>query len=77
MRFSIHDLRFTCRALTAAVCVVLATFARGQETNGAHPIDLATALRLAGAQNLDVAIARERVKEARAQHEQARAQFFP
>ena len=48
------------------------------ETNvAAQPIDLATALRLAGAQNLDVAIARERVKEARAQHEQARAQFFP
>jgi len=42
-----------------------------------QPIDLATALRLAGAQNLDVQIARERVREAKAQHEQARQQFFP
>ena len=40
-------------------------------------INLETALRLAGAQNLDVQIARERVKEAKAQHEQAREQFFP
>ncbi len=46
-------------------------------TNGPHPIDLATALRLAGAENLDVVIARERVKEARAQHDQARMQFLP
>ncbi|MBI3416556.1 MAG: TolC family protein [Verrucomicrobia bacterium] len=36
-----------------------------------------TALQLAGAQNLDVQIARERVKEAKAQHEEARLQFFP
>jgi outer membrane protein TolC len=46
-------------------------------TNGPHLIDLATVLRLAGAQNLDVAIARERVKEAQAQHDQARMQFLP
>src|ERR1043165_7582569 len=46
-------------------------------TNTPQLIDLATALRLAGAQNLDVAIARERVKEAKAQHDQARMQFLP
>src|SRR5262249_8794167 len=40
-------------------------------------IDLPTALRLAGAQNLDVAIARERLAEARAAQESAREQFFP
>lgn len=43
----------------------------------AEPIDLATALRLAGAQNLDVQIAREKVAEAKASHEGAVAQFFP
>lgn len=42
-----------------------------------YPIDLATALKLAGAQNLDVAIARERVSEAEAAQEQARQKFFP
>jgi outer membrane protein TolC len=48
------------------------------QTNGAvHPIDLPTALRLAGAQNLDVQIARERVAEARANHRSALTQFFP
>ncbi len=40
-------------------------------------IDLPTALRLAGAQNLDVQIALQKVVEARAAHEQARQQFFP
>lgn len=41
------------------------------------PIDLPTALRLAGANNLDVAIAREKVNEARAASDSARARFFP
>ncbi len=42
-----------------------------------YPIDLPTALRLAGAQNLDVQIAQQKLAEARANHEVARAQFFP
>lgn len=42
-----------------------------------HPIDLATALRLAGANNLDVRIARERVAEAEANNLVALEQFFP
>jgi outer membrane protein TolC len=40
-------------------------------------IDLPTALRLAGANNLDVEIAREKVNEARAASDSARARFFP
>ncbi|HZL43296.1 MAG TPA: TolC family protein, partial [Verrucomicrobiae bacterium] len=40
-------------------------------------IDLPTALRLAGAQNLDIQIARERLNEARANHDSALEQFFP
>ena len=49
-----------------------------QETNSPpQRIDLPTALRLAGAQNLDVQIAREKVREAQALHQSAVAQFFP
>lgn len=40
-------------------------------------IDLPTALQLAGAQNLDVQIARERLAEAKANNESALLQFFP
>jgi outer membrane protein TolC len=42
-----------------------------------YPIDLPTVLQLAGAQNLDVQIAREKLEEAKANHESAREQFFP
>lgn len=41
------------------------------------PIDLPTALRLAGAQNLDVQIAREQLKQARADRDSAIEQFIP
>ena len=76
MRFTIYDLRFTRVVVFAAL---LAGFAPvyAQETNVPQAIDLATALRLAGARNLDVQIAREQAKEARAQYDQARMQFFP
>jgi len=53
------------------------TLARYPVTEGPQMIDLPTALRLAGAQNLDVRIAREKLVEAKAVHEQARQQFFP
>src|SRR5213075_2816347 len=46
-------------------------------SSNVHLIDLPTALRLAGAQNLDIQIARERVAEARANDESALWQFFP
>jgi outer membrane protein TolC len=46
-------------------------------TNRACHIDLPTALRLANAQNLDIQIARERLKEAKASHESAVELFFP
>jgi outer membrane protein TolC len=42
-----------------------------------HQIDLETALKLAGARNLDIQIARERLAEARAIHQSAVEQFFP
>ncbi len=42
-----------------------------------YVIDLPTALQLAGAQNLDVQLARERLAEARSLHDSALLQFFP
>src|SRR5438034_3230486 len=58
------------RAQTAASTILA-------KTNNAHPIDLPTALRLANAQNLDIQIARERIKEAKANHESAVELFLP
>ncbi|MEW6160299.1 MAG: TolC family protein [Verrucomicrobiota bacterium] len=46
-------------------------------TNETETIDLATALKLAGAQNIDVAIAREKLAEAKANYESTLWQFFP
>ncbi len=46
-------------------------------TNQVYPIDLPTALRLAGAQNHDIQIARERLNEAQAASQSALEQFFP
>ncbi len=65
------------RALFLAV-MLGASFAGAQATTGAAlPIDLPTVLRLAGAQNLDIQIARERLKEAEANRSSALEQFFP
>ena len=49
--------------------------ASGDTTN--YPIDLPTVLRLAGAQNLDIQIAREHLNEAQANRQGALEQFFP
>src|SRR6266699_1376010 len=49
----------------------------GVTTNNVYPVDLPTALRLANAQNLDIQIAREKLIEAKANHESAVEQFFP
>jgi outer membrane protein TolC len=46
-------------------------------TNAQYPIDLPTTLRLAGAQNLDVQIARQALKESEANRQSAIEQFFP
>ena len=51
--------------------------ASAQDTNCIFPIDLPTALRLANARNLDIQIARSRLKEAQAARESAVEQFFP
>ena len=61
MKFTTCDLRFAICALCALT--VAPWLASAQQTNGIYLIDLPTALRLAGAQNLDVQIARERLAD--------------
>jgi outer membrane protein TolC len=53
------------------------SFSDESHTNSLSLIDLPTALRLAGARNLDVQIARQRLDEAKANSESALWQFFP
>ncbi|MDB6031575.1 MAG: Outer rane efflux protein [Verrucomicrobiales bacterium] len=48
-----------------------------ESTNHVYPIDLATTMKLAGARNLDVQIARQRLAEARATREAAVWSFLP
>ena len=69
MKFSVFSFQFSVVALAGCV------FVANAETN--QPIDLPTALRLAGAQNLDVQLARERLREAQAAHDTALYNFFP
>lgn len=76
MRGGIYDLRFAIYA-TSVLAIGLG-FVHAQPTNDAlYPIDLPTALRLAGAQNLDIQLARERLSEAEANRQSAQQQFFP
>jgi outer membrane protein TolC len=68
------------KSLVSAIGIFLLSvgLAGAQSTNAAgNPIDLPTVLRLAGAQNLDVQIARERLNEAQAGRESALEQFVP
>jgi outer membrane protein TolC len=48
-----------------------------EKTNGAFTIDLPTTLRLANARNLDVQIARERLRQAQADRDVAFSEFLP
>jgi outer membrane protein TolC len=65
------------RLAIVIIWITCLTGAFAQPTNAIHEIDFPTTLRLAGAQNLDVQIARERLAEAKANHAAAVAQFFP
>jgi outer membrane protein TolC len=65
------------RRLRSGILLIVATgFVRAADP-ATGTIDLPTALRLAGASNLEVAIAREKVAEARAASDAARQRFFP
>jgi outer membrane protein TolC len=68
------------RALACCAAVVAGFGLRpshAQQPNGTYPIDLPAALRLAGARNLDIQIAREQLRKAQAQRQSAVEQFFP
>jgi outer membrane protein TolC len=58
-------------------CLVSSSLMAQPAAGTPDPIDLPTVLRLAGANNLDVQIAREKVKEAQAANDSARARYFP
>lgn len=71
---------------TLAFCALVATVsgsalagdaAKTPDRGRPQPIDLATALRLAGAQNMDVKLAAEKTALARAEYTQAQELFFP
>ncbi len=87
MRFPLFHLRFLIVPVSAIFVVawsgegvpVLAQdvpAAAGTTTN-TFRVDLPTTLRLAGAQNLDIQIAHQKLAEAKAVHEKALEQFFP
>jgi hypothetical protein len=62
---------------TLLFALVVAAFAADAPAPSGNVIDLPTALRLAGANNLDVQIAREKLAESRAANDSTRAKFFP
>lgn len=70
--------RRALQALIAAGLVLAPLSLRAQDTNRTEQlIDLPSTLRLAGAKNLDVQIAKERLHEAEAARQSAVQQFFP
>src|SRR5438128_667474 len=68
-----------CFAATIVALLANFTATAGESNPPARtiPIDLPSALRLAGARNLDVQLAREKVAEAYAGQESAIERFFP
>ena len=75
MRRGIWDLRCPFAVAAAGEQPGMGICAAHQR--GVYPIDLPTTLQLAGAQNLDIQIARERLSEAQANRQSALEQFFP
>lgn len=74
-RLSAPVVRFFCPAHFIICALLLASVPL--IAAAPQPIDLATTLRLAGADNLSVRIAQERVAEARAEADVARERMFP
>src|SRR6266498_5010461 len=79
-----HSFQQSARALALplafAATVLFQIVLVAAESNGSAQfltIDLATALRLAGARNIDVQLAREKLAEAYAEEESAIERFFP
>jgi outer membrane protein TolC len=67
-----HAIALSCTSVSLAASLTAA-----EPAPAGGIIDLPTALRLAGANNIDVQLAREKLAEARATSEAARARYFP
>ena len=72
-RWTLNVGRWTLNVCAAGIVAASA----GETTSRPQPINLAAVMRLAGANNLDIQIAEQRLVEAQAGHEQALLQFFP
>lgn len=66
---------FLCAAL--AFCAQESFAADSSATNACQPINLVTVLRLADARSIDIEIAKQRLAEARANHDASVLQFVP
>ena len=76
--YLLRSFAFFCLiGLTGGAAAQAPSDAVSASTNGAAQIDLPTVLRLVGAQNLDVQIARERLNEAQANRQSAIELFIP
>ncbi len=77
-RREVVSLFLSPRPVAALILLTACPVVGAQPTNeSVYPIDLPAALRLAGARNLDIQIARERLNEAQANRRSALEQFFP
>ncbi len=77
-RYSRLQTRATCLLAAASFCLAPALRAQPADAGtNVYLIDLPTVLRLAGAQNLDIKLAREKLAEAQADNESALFRFFP
>ncbi len=70
-------MRMKARTSLVLLAILAASVARSQPEAQTYPIDLATTLRLAGANGVDIQIARERLEAARANATIATTQFLP
>lgn len=77
MKACVAALRRWCGAVWVSLGVAWGAGGVAPTNGSPQTLDLPTALRLAGAQNLDVQIARERLREARALQDQAKQRWFP
>ena len=72
----LHD-HVIVHALAASTLLLSAFVSPAQEASNVYPIDLPSALRLAKAQNFQIALAEERIAAAAAEHLAAKTRLLP
>ncbi|MGC8659097.1 MAG: TolC family protein [Desulfomonilaceae bacterium] len=77
MRHSIFIRRSVCGLLGVLLAICVSAAYAQTQNSMAYPIDLQTTLRLAGAQNLDIRIARSQLQQSRANQLMAWEKFLP